>query len=52
VKHVVDELDFIRLEFPEVREVLIDDDNFTADQEFVGEICDEIVRRGLVLPWT
>jgi radical SAM superfamily enzyme YgiQ (UPF0313 family) len=52
VKHVVDELDYIRREFPEVREVLIDDDNFTADQEFVGEICDEIVRRKLGITWT
>jgi radical SAM superfamily enzyme YgiQ (UPF0313 family) len=50
--HVVDELEYIRREFPEVREVLIDDDNFTADQEFVAQLCDEIVRRGLVVIWT
>ncbi|MFZ2447560.1 MAG: radical SAM protein [Syntrophobacteraceae bacterium] len=52
VAHVVDELAYIEREFPEVREVLIDDDNFTADQEFVAEICDEIVRRRLAVTWT
>lgn len=50
--HVVDELEYIRREFPDVREILIDDDNFTADQEFVLEVCDEIVRRGLAVTWT
>ncbi len=52
VTHVVDELAYICREFPEVREVLIDDDNFTADQDFVARVCDEIVRRGLVVTWT
>lgn len=52
VTHVVDELAYIRREFPEVREVLIDDDNFTADQEFVAQVCDEIFRRGLAVTWT
>jgi radical SAM superfamily enzyme YgiQ (UPF0313 family) len=52
VMHVVDELEYIKREFPEIREVLIDDDNFTADQTFVGEVCDEIIRRGLAITWT
>ncbi len=52
VSHFVDELDYIRREFPEVREILIDDDNFTADQDFVARICDEIIRRGLIVTWT
>ena len=50
--HLVGELDFIAREFPQVREVLIDDDNFTADQPFVEEVCDEIVRRGIPVKWT
>ena len=52
VGHFVDELEYIKNEFPEVREVLVDDDNFTADQEFVDEICTEIIRRKLVVTWT
>jgi len=51
VAHVVGELEYISLEFPEVREVLIDDDNFTANQDFVAEICNEIIRRGIAVTW-
>lgn len=50
--HFVDELTYIQSEFPEVREILIDDDNFTADQDFVVQVCDEILRRGLKITWT
>jgi len=52
VGHFVDELEYIQRETPEVREVLIDDDNFTADQDFVSNVCDEIVRRGVTITWT
>lgn len=52
VEHFVGELEYIGREFPEVREILVDDDNFTADQSFVSRVCDEIVRRGLKLVWT
>jgi anaerobic magnesium-protoporphyrin IX monomethyl ester cyclase len=52
VIHFVEELAYIRHEFPQVREILIDDDNFTADQMFVAGICDEILRRGLKVTWT
>lgn len=52
VSHFVDEIDYILHEFPEIREILIDDDNFTADQDFVAQVCDEIIRRGLIVPWT
>lgn len=52
VLHFVEELAYIRHEFPQVCEILIDDDNFTADQTFVAGICDEIMRRGLKVTWT
>ncbi len=52
VMHFVEELAYIRNEFPQVREILVDDDNFTADQEYVAAICDEIIRRGLEVTWT
>jgi len=50
--HLVDELAYIERELPEVREVLIDDDNFTADQAFVAEVCQEIIQRSIRIPWT
>lgn len=49
---VVGEIEYIVKEFPEVREVLIDDDNFTVDQDHVMRICDIIINRGLRLSWT
>jgi radical SAM superfamily enzyme YgiQ (UPF0313 family) len=52
VLHFVEELAYIRHEFPQVREILVDDDNFTADQEYIAAICDEIIRRGLEVTWT
>jgi anaerobic magnesium-protoporphyrin IX monomethyl ester cyclase len=52
VKHFVEELIYIKREFPQVREILVDDDNFTVDQDYVAEICNEIVRRRLRITWT
>ncbi len=37
---------------PEIREIFIEDDTFTADKKRVMEVCDEILRRGLKLRWS
>jgi len=50
--HLVDELEFISREMGQVREVLIDDDCFSADQQFVRQVCQEILRRGLRTTWS
>lgn len=52
VKHFVDELEYIKREFKNGREVLIDDDNFSADQGFVEEVCGEIVKRNIEIVWS
>lgn len=49
---IVEELKYITKEFPEVKEVLIDDDNFTVDQEHVLHICDLIIKMGIKISWT
>ena len=49
---IVGELEYIVKEFPEVKEVLIDDDNFTVDQEHVMRICDLIIQKGIKISWT
>lgn len=49
---IVGELEYIAREFPEVKEVLIDDDNFTVDQEHVKRICDLIIQKGVKITWT
>lgn len=49
---IVGELEYIAREFPEVKEVLIDDDNFTVDQDHVLKVCELIMKRGLKVTWT
>lgn len=49
---IVGELEYITSEFPDVKEVLIDDDNFTVDQEHVLRICDLIMKKNLKISWT
>jgi anaerobic magnesium-protoporphyrin IX monomethyl ester cyclase len=51
-ENIVAELEYIRKELPQVREILIDDDNFTADQEHVLELCNLILKRKLKVSWT
>ena len=49
---IVGELEYITKEFPDVKEVLIDDDNFTVDQEHVLRICELITMKGIKISWT
>ena len=49
---IVGELKYIVKEFPDVKEILIDDDNFTVDQEHVKRICDLIIQEEIKISWT
>jgi len=48
--NVVDEMEWLVKRIG-AREISIEDDNFTADQERVMEICESIGKRGLKLHW-
>ncbi|MBF0098842.1 MAG: cobalamin-dependent protein [Magnetococcales bacterium] len=50
-KNVVDEFEFIQQHLPMVREVGIEDDCFTASPSHVRNICNELIARGIRLPW-
>ncbi|MBF0140516.1 MAG: radical SAM protein [Magnetococcales bacterium] len=50
-KNVVDEFEFIQNNLPMVREVGIEDDCFTASPNHVRRICNELIARGIRLPW-
>ncbi len=52
VENFVDEIEYICKEMPEIQEIFIEDDTFTADRKRVIEICDEIIRRGLKPVWS
>jgi anaerobic magnesium-protoporphyrin IX monomethyl ester cyclase len=51
-ENVVAELEYIERAMPEVKEVLFDDDTFTADRRRVHQICDLIIAHGIKLTWS
>lgn len=46
-ENVVAEFEYIAKEFPEVKEVVIEDDTFTIDKQRVKEICQLLIEKGL-----
>jgi len=52
VKNFVDELEYIKKEFPYVKEVFIEDDTLTVHKRRCLEISEEIQKRGLKITWS
>jgi len=50
-KNVADEIEYLRDEFG-IREFQIADDAFAADRERAKEICRELIRRKIKIPWS
>jgi len=50
-QNVVDELEFISKEMPEVKDIGFEDDTLTIDQGRTRKICDLIMQRGLKISW-
>ena len=46
-ENVVDEFQYIADNFPDVKEVVIEDDTFTIDKRRVATICEMLIERGL-----
>ena len=46
-KNVVDEFSYIAANFPDVKEIVIEDDTFTANRQRVTDICELLIQRGL-----
>ncbi|MCL2156518.1 MAG: B12-binding domain-containing radical SAM protein [Methanobrevibacter sp.] len=46
-KNLVDEIEYISKSMSEIKEIFIEDDTFTVDENRVDEICDEIIKRNL-----
>lgn len=51
VKHVVDEMEYVKEKFG-AKQIYFDDDIMTHDQKWMTDFSEEILRRGLKLPWT
>lgn len=52
VYNIVDEMEWIEKNIPEIRDVYFEDDTFTIDKKRVLAFCDEYIRRGLIIVWT
>lgn len=52
VGNIVDELEYIQKEMPEIKEVFIEDDSFTLDKRRVWAFCQAILERGLKVRWS
>jgi radical SAM superfamily enzyme YgiQ (UPF0313 family) len=50
--NIVDELEFIKKELPQIREVFIEDDTFTINTNLVRNVCSEILKRNLKIIWS
>ncbi len=50
-KSLFDECIYITENFPEVKEILIDDDNFAVDQDTVKEFCQMMIEAKIPLKW-
>jgi len=51
-ENIVAEFEYIVKEMPNVKEVLIDDDTFSFDQEHTIKVCELMIQRNIKLPWT
>lgn len=51
VGNLVDELEYIASELPQVKDIVMEDDTFTHDKKRVLEVCREIKRRKLDIDW-
>lgn len=52
VQNLADEFEYIIKEMPEIKEIFIEDDTFTVNQDRVVEFCDELIKRGLKSIWS
>ena len=50
-ENVLEELQYIRLELPQVKEIVFEDDTFTADEKRVIEICRLILKKNIDFGW-
>jgi radical SAM superfamily enzyme YgiQ (UPF0313 family) len=47
IANVIEEVEYIRDTFPDVKEIVIEDDTFTINKKRTMEFCDEMISRGL-----
>jgi radical SAM superfamily enzyme YgiQ (UPF0313 family) len=51
-ENIVAEFEYIQKEIPQVKEVLIDDDTFSFNQEHTKQFCKLMIQKKIHIPWT
>lgn len=51
-ENIVAEFEYIKRELPHVKEVLIDDDTFSFDEDHTVRFCELMIENKIKLPWT
>lgn len=51
-KNIVNELEYIKKEFPKVREIFFEDDTGTVNKDHILELCRLIKERGIDISWS
>lgn len=51
-KNVVDEMEWIKKNIPQIKEIFFEDDTFSISKDRVLKICEEIKERGINIPWS
>ncbi len=52
LNNVVDEIIYIKKNFPKVREIFFEDDTLTVDQPRVKEFCEMLINRKIKITWS
>jgi len=52
VNNIVDEIEYVKENLPEVKEIFFEDDTFTINPKRVEEVANEIIARGLDITWS
>jgi radical SAM superfamily enzyme YgiQ (UPF0313 family) len=52
IKNVVDEIEYCLNSFPDLREIMFEDDTLTVNKKRALEFAEEILRRGLKFQWS
>lgn len=52
VKNVLDEVEYCLREFPDLKEIMFEDDTLTVNKNRATEFAEEILRRGLKFKWS
>lgn len=51
-KNLIEEIEYILKELPEVKEIIFEDDTFTANKKRLEEFCDLIIVKNIKLKWS